>query len=467
MSGEFRGDFTRDTFDPRNNFLRVLMQQGRVQIDADWNEQVSILLHYLQTLAEDLIGPYGGPANRSGFQITFDSQKDVKDNKIQKFQISTGNYYVNGILCQNSKIDEQGNEITSISYYEQKDYPLNEDQDELPDVPFLVYLDVWERHITYIENERIREVALGGADTASRSQVVWQVKVTELEAGITKCTDIQWNNLVEKWQSPNRGLLKAKAKEDQQQTDACIISPHARYRGAENQLYRVEIHSHEAGTTFKWSRENGSVVFPLDIDSSNSAATGSTSVSVKLKQWWRDERFGLVVGDWVEIVDDDSILHQWVEPLWKVDKIEPDNFLVTLKRETESRCTVGQNPKKHPQLRRWDQKEKSGVNLVDGAVPIVEVKVNDENWITLEDGVQIQFQKSSSEKHSYRTGDYWLIPVRTATDDVEWPQLNGKPVAMSPHGIVHYYAPLAVIGNVSSSPEDCRRQFKLFDTIDS
>ena len=53
MQGEFRGDFTRDTYNPSKQFLRVFMQQGRVQLDADWNEQVSILLNYLQTLATD------------------------------------------------------------------------------------------------------------------------------------------------------------------------------------------------------------------------------------------------------------------------------------------------------------------------------------------------------------------------------------------------------------------------------
>ena len=46
-----KGDFTRDTFDASNHFTRVLMQQGRVQLDADWNEQTAILLHYLQSLA--------------------------------------------------------------------------------------------------------------------------------------------------------------------------------------------------------------------------------------------------------------------------------------------------------------------------------------------------------------------------------------------------------------------------------
>ncbi|MFX8500613.1 DUF6519 domain-containing protein, partial [Acinetobacter baumannii] len=51
-----KGDFTRITFDPANHFSRVLLQQGRVTLDADANEQASILLHYLQTLARDLIG---------------------------------------------------------------------------------------------------------------------------------------------------------------------------------------------------------------------------------------------------------------------------------------------------------------------------------------------------------------------------------------------------------------------------
>lgn len=60
-----KADLSRDTFDQQNNFLRVLMQQGRVQVDADWNEQTSILLHFLQSIARDLIGPHGG----NGFKV--------------------------------------------------------------------------------------------------------------------------------------------------------------------------------------------------------------------------------------------------------------------------------------------------------------------------------------------------------------------------------------------------------------
>ena len=53
-----KGDFTRETFNKSKHFSRVLMQQGRVLLDADFNEQSAIILHYLRTLAADLFGPY-------------------------------------------------------------------------------------------------------------------------------------------------------------------------------------------------------------------------------------------------------------------------------------------------------------------------------------------------------------------------------------------------------------------------
>ncbi len=94
MDGDFKGDFTRDTFDPFKHFSRILMQQGRVQLDADWNEQTDILLRYLRTLAADVIGPFGGPITGNGFHIA--STQDTGN-----FSISSGHYYVDGILIEN------------------------------------------------------------------------------------------------------------------------------------------------------------------------------------------------------------------------------------------------------------------------------------------------------------------------------------------------------------------------------
>ena len=64
-----KADFTRNTFHAFRHFTRVLMQQGRVLLDADWNEQAAILLRYLRSMAADIIGPHGGPAGNLGFRI--------------------------------------------------------------------------------------------------------------------------------------------------------------------------------------------------------------------------------------------------------------------------------------------------------------------------------------------------------------------------------------------------------------
>jgi hypothetical protein len=37
-----KGDFSRFTFKKEKHYSSVRMQQGRVQLDADWNEQMDI-----------------------------------------------------------------------------------------------------------------------------------------------------------------------------------------------------------------------------------------------------------------------------------------------------------------------------------------------------------------------------------------------------------------------------------------
>ena len=433
-----QGDFTRNTFDKNKHLLRVLMQQGRVQLDADWNEQVSIFWHYLQTLAEDLIGSHGGVADSFKIESRIQNNQPVSPD----FSVQAGHYYVNGILCENSE---------TINYSKQLGFPFVK---QLETGIHLVYLDVWERHITYIEDANIREVALGGPDTATRTKVVWQVKTEKLDSS-TGCGDIQpsWSQLTEKWQPKNRGLLKAKAKvgETTDSSDPCIIDPTASYRGAENQLYRVEVHTvSEDGksATFKWSRENGSVIFPI---------RQLSGTIVTLEHLGRDSRFSLKEGDWVEIVDDDYVLQNRAEPLLQVKKINSADLEVTLNKASTSK--VGTETIKHPLLRRWDHRQGDPnknypkISNTNYAAVIEEGK-----WLTLENGIQIWFEPGAT----YRTGDYWLIPARTATGDVEWPSASSGPLTLPPQGLEHHYTKLAVISLESSGQvtivDDCRRE---------
>lgn len=551
-----KADFTRDTFYPFKHFARVLMQQGRVQLDADWNEQAAILLRYLRSLAADLIGPEGGPEDSSGSAPAFLISPLNLIPAPPDFQIGPGHYYVDGILCEaeatpvsltvvdatNNVVEVQnwmpdGTPFDEIEFVEVFDaavpspytYYLAQvsiadpvkrqltltlspslaslssltspwlrraytylTQPDLPSPPALtpsggayqqVYLDVWERHITYVEDDAIREVALGGPDTATRAKVVWQVRLTTACGGDNRgCCAAE--DFAAKFQPENRGWLKAQVEQAPQTADPCIVSPTSRYRGPENQLYRVEIHTGSFDSsgnplkpTFKYSRENGAVVFPITRLTTDST---SNTTTVYLENLGRDDRFDLAEGDWVEVQDDDSVLLNQPDKLLVVQSIDRTTVSATLAGRTMS--TVGADPTKHPLLRRWDQKAgdpaENGLTLssADNAALIAEG-----NWQALENGVQIEFQPADDpNKNTYRTGDYWLIPARTATGNVEWPTVTPKdsqgnpikdtsgnpvvvPVALPPRGVLHHYAPLALItfdGNNVTFQTDCRSQFQ-------
>ncbi len=434
-----KGDFTRITFDAARHYSRVLMQQGRVQLDADWNEQAAILLHYLQALAADLIGPFGGPADNFGFALSTIAGSPAD------FGIGRGHYYVAGLLCENDRDD--------IRFFDQPDYPLTVNR--LPAKTYLAYLDVWERHLTMLEDAHMREVALGGPDTATRAKLVWQIKVadklpdgrSDIPAGFSPA-DAQkvWPDWVKAWRNQAACQIRVRLDPEAAYTDPCTIPPSAGYRGQENQLYRVEIHAGgalEDKPTFKWSRDNGSIA---------AAWLGNTDDGGLIVEPAR----GFAAGQWIEIASDADELHAQPGQLVKIVRVENGALYLDSPQAWDK-----DTPKK---VRRWDQAETEDQHLQDGAMPISE-GTTDSDWINLEAGLQVQFQP----KGNYRTGDYWLIPART-NGTIEWPQTtdaNGELVAAAagPHGIWHEYAPVWIIsvaadGKVTIDPKlDLRRKF--------
>jgi uncharacterized protein DUF6519 len=77
------GDFSRLTFDPTRHYDSVLLQQGRPQLDADWNEQRAIDAHRRELEGRDVIGQHGAPRVHAGFAVQlraaldFDGRDDV------------------------------------------------------------------------------------------------------------------------------------------------------------------------------------------------------------------------------------------------------------------------------------------------------------------------------------------------------------------------------------------------------
>ncbi|MGH8720344.1 MAG: DUF6519 domain-containing protein [Burkholderiales bacterium] len=350
--------------------------------------------------------------------------------------IEPGRYYINGMLCE---LEARG------SYAHQADGGAG---DRLAPGAYLLYLDAWQRHVSALEAPAIREVALGGPDTATRARTIAQVRALPLPAA----SPFDWNcdSSIETWDAlvgMSRPRLAARAEPQLAAANLCEIAATAGYRRLDNQLYRVEVHEGGASPSFKWSRENGSVAYAVVGVTIDSVAQRTT---VRVAARGRDANLDLAVHDRIELVDDDAELTRRAGTLFEYVSDGDDELELVLAGVPGG--ALGQDPARHPVLRRWDHKPVlAGTN----ALPIVEGA-----WIDLEYGVQVRFEAGGV----YRPGDYWQIPARTITADVEWPRdEDGDPIAREPAGIADAHCRLAIVeveadGAVSVT-SDCRDFF--------
>jgi hypothetical protein len=426
-----KGDFTRSTWRPEKHYNSVRMQQGRVQLDADWNEAVDIAAHRTHTGMLDMVGASGAPLPSAGFALVTDvehlpeAQREAAARLLPlapgDFIISAGRYYVDGVLCENE---------SPVTYSAQPDSP-GEPLPENEPATYLAYLDVWSRHLTALDDPEIREVALGGPDTTTRTKTVWQVRLHPLAS--TASERVLPAAITQK----STGRLSARAVPQSGPSDPCLIEPGAGYRRTENQLYRVEIHdAGPVGTaTFKWSRDNGFIVMAVEL-------IRETSSELTVISSGTPRSAGLQEGDCLEITDQGSELRGAPGQLLTLTKLQGSTL--TLKpRDTSDAIDFSSYPSR-PRLRKWD-----------GVASVVVPSLN-EGYIELESGVQVRF-----EEGAYATGDFWLVPARTATGSVEWPFTEPQP----PAGIVHHYAVLGVLQFDGSQLPSIRDERDLFPTL--
>jgi len=333
------------------------------------------------------------------------------------------------------------------------DLPLDQPA-ALPTEPgiYLAYLDLWQHHITALEDPTIQEIALGGPDTTTRMRTVCQVKLVRV-AGVEDAP-LECRDFADWMPTPAaRSRLKARAMPDPLAESPCLVPARAGYRRLENQLYRIEIHrGGDASTaTFKWSRDNATLVTEwtgpdtANTDALSVISTGFDSV----------RRFS--PNQWVEITDHTYNLHNQPGPLIQLQNAVDQTLTL------QGNATRANFPRT-PQVRAWDHQ--ATIAKPDGApdifLALVEgaVSVHEGDWIELEDGVQIFFEPGGT----YTSGDYWLIPARAIIGDVIWLRDDsGDALLELPLGITHHYCRLALLRLLSDgwSEEitDCRPVF--------
>ncbi|MEA2326408.1 MAG: hypothetical protein QOE68_1367 [Thermoanaerobaculia bacterium] len=403
-----KADVTRFTYDPAKRFAKVLAQQGRAQLDADSNEQVEIQAHREELTAIDVIGQTGFPKG-DGFRVEALSSGTI--------QVHPGRAYVDGILCELPGEN-------AVEYSEQPDLIDAPAIDPVDGRRDLVYLDVWERHLTAHQEPSIQEVALGGADTATRTRMLCQIRVETGIADSLTCDSV--------WTKPGIGGGRLTTLLDASGTaaDLCSPLPSSAFRGLENRLYRIEIHTAGDLNTaeFKWSRDNGSIVFSIE----DGGFEGTDAV--KLVRLGRDPMLSLAPEQWAEVIGDTSELATGAGTFAQIDSVTSSTRLVKFKSAVNAHSAES-----HPIVRRWD----GPLQTVDGTA------------VELEDGIKIQF--SGSE---FQVGDYWTFTARTTGE-------GGLEILdhAEAHGIRHHYARLGIVkwtkvaeNNWTGVVDDCRKK---------
>ncbi|MFZ7090756.1 DUF6519 domain-containing protein [Primorskyibacter sp. 2E233] len=498
------GDYSKNSFDGKSDFSLVRMQQGRLFTDADWNEQGDILRSAERASAADLIGHAGFPQDHPGFGLT-------PDNTIGALIIGAGTGYVEGVRHENAapkplmikkhsgngaarKWTFAGPEVLSDgavvslsaegeapfsrlgSFAEEGDGTLTFKADPaLPDNTTEVFAQVtferqpyapkWkqpaandtyfaflkstEMPCTALDEPSLREVAFDGPDTATRDRTIWQVQLYRRSLlnsrGLTDdaltCTAMAGGiDPVLGRRAP--GKLRARAEVSAQDAGPCRLPPAAGYRSLLNLLYRVEIHN-GAAQRFKWSRENAIHRFRY----------GSIDGTVLIfENTGRDEQSALAAENWIEIRDQDMILAE--EPGFFAHVSEVQGGRVTLDQVLDP---VTLDPLTNGGAPDIDALPRAAIaTRWEGGIP---QKIDPDVWQDLDNGVQVNFAKGR-----FQEGDYWTIPARSVTGDVEWPvhEDSNEPALQPPEGPRRDYAALARLTKSNAGwtlAEDCRPIF--------
>ncbi|MFF5923308.1 DUF6519 domain-containing protein [Streptomyces flavochromogenes] len=447
-----QGDFSRWTFAPQEAYRSVLLQQGRVLLDADWNEHAAITAHHDEVRTTDLVGPSGGPLSGAGFAIVDAEGERPRATLWEDLRITQGRYYVEGMVVEAPSAPKPGGSDEAAPFV---GWPLDHQPhvraiaDDMPfpdpgeNGRYVALLDVWTHLVTADEQPALLEPALGGPDTTNRAQTVWQVRLQELPEGTAHEALHEHGHF-----RATPRTMAAALRQAPRDLDPCQVNPASGgYLGLENQLYRVQIHESGATPTFLWSRENGSVVAALTAIADGADSDADDMTVLTLDREGRDEELSIRKDNIVEVTSVDLQMRR--QPGFLATAGAPQGLLLPVRwtgPAPASLAALGRTPL----VRRWE-----------GILPVGE-QLQD-----LEDGIQVRFPGGGT----LSSGDHWLIPARTTRQvygqstragSIDWPEGDGQGTPRIPHGPLPRTTPLAVLTREDtgwSLESDCRRLF--------
>ncbi|GAB6907955.1 conserved hypothetical protein [Desulfosarcina cetonica] len=416
---------SKKSVDALKRYAGVYQQQGRMLTDADWNSLVDILKAQLAEALKDVVGN-GTP--RSGALA-------IADNR----NIQPGDVYIDGLRAVLPG-------TTAFAAGLQPDLPGSGD---LPATgPYVVYADVWERALTALEDPDLRDVALNGADTCTRTQAMLQVKTCG--GGVNPETDI-----------PQKGnaALSLDLHDNLEASDPC--DPCAGLVGAGagrvgNYLFRLEVHAvagaadSPTALTLKWSSENGAEQFSAQAE----GLMPPGFVNARFLYEFFDSTTEKHAG--VHLTSGFSPRAGILNTTYAIpDGVSDPKAFV---RRWDGYCELSRSGSSWTLVDGWDK----GVDLSTG------ISSTQPGYVALGPGLTVNLEafrmNLELSGRTFVVGDYWLAAVREAVHTAGSAVCSGT----LPDGIDHHFLRLAGVaadGTVTRHVDDADRRRHSFPPL--
>jgi hypothetical protein len=475
-------DTSRHLLDPRMRYATALMQQGRVLIDADWNEMVMLEAEDRRQTIAETVCTEGSP--NDGFKIGTPAAKtiDVYPENAAKqpfnsydFGLGSGSFYLGGYRFT---IDQAAQPET---FQSQADWlTLTLGTGKLPAMPTtartdLVYLYAWQQAVTSVEDQEFRERALSGPDTTVR---VRRMRRIEVLSNVTAANCAEARAVLRQYLGrPRAGdtggphslgadgtelLSKARLSASFITTgadkDPCKPSQVRGFIGAENQAIRVQL---TAASRFVWGIDNASPLYRVQVDPGDPA-----NKTIKFLTVPRDQAAMPLQGQAIELLPWGAVLaneEKAAAPCGFLSAVastyDPDHQTLTLNSAVPQNMIDWLKDRPAALNGRFDppgQQQFFYLRIWTGGTdqaftPGTPTPLTDT-------GIDIDFADFGIP------GDFWVIAARPNTPDqlVPWRLLDSAP----PHGPRRFYSALALIdwsvsaGNVIPALHDCREHFR-------
>jgi hypothetical protein len=454
-------DRARVTYDERRQYRSVVAQQGRVTLEADLNESWSIEDEDDRKALLDVVGPsgtaddgyaVGPPANSQG---AYD------------FGVGAGTMYVGGERSELFAAADYGAQ-TGTEWLDWNGDPEWVDPGQPASKTLaneLVYLELVEQEVSATEDGDLREVALGGPDTAQRTRFVQRIKRFGTDGQTCEearaDAETHWDGLglnldTDAMRLLSRGRLQASFPPQAAPADPCDPEADGGYLGAENQLIRIRISSWDdaAGTgKLLWGYDNASFLYRARFVDNAQLVELATRPPDDFHQPRAGQAIELLRSAAELEAGEEYIASATGEVFTLTSAYVPDTKRISLPAPGASTLLFDPaNPPppkpdaEHPQvfLRVWEQELAftSGTAVTLGTT-----------------GVQVTLTTDGAGP--FHPGDTWFFAVRPTTPAAVYPE-RYIDAPQPPEALRSWVCPLAVVTFAGGAPtvlEDCRNPF--------